>query len=89
MADKTRSGSTERNITVILSEEELIWLVQMMAQVKVNTTCPHCEDEAVDKGCLFLSAISPEAREHAVEVARMGAERVTMMKSMVTSDTIN
>lgn len=89
MSENQHGLSQERTVKVMLSEDEIVWLIQMMAQVKVNTTCPHCEDEAIDKGILFLSVISPEAREMAMAIARKGAERVIIANNAPESKSIN
>lgn len=85
---KIRFGS-EKNISINLSEGDLVWLVQMMAQVKVNTVCQHCEDEAVEKGCIFLDALSPEARNKAMMLAETEASRVVLARNAPASESIN
>ncbi len=76
---ETRFGST-KNIKIALSENDLIWLVQMMALIKVNAQCVHCGDEAVEKLHIFVGALSPEAGECALELADGAVRAVMEMK---------
>lgn len=62
------SGSEK--LRVDLTENQIAWLVNMMAMIKASTACNHCDEEAGDLFATFMMALpTHEARTKAAKLA--------------------